>query len=133
MARLPILLLFFVASVVPMSGCLGFCNTCYFNESEGGDRIYGGVRLGCEEIHRRLTDPTKLDDHEAPLWLFIVDMPLSALWDTATLPITVPLTIWRSVRPNAEYQLDTHTVPSSPPSQETNPTRSLAPSPLSNR
>src|SRR4051812_26255035 len=86
------------ATALVMSGCGTIANTVWLFPEEGGQRVYGGVR-GDWEIAREAATNRSESGPNTLLWLPIADMPLSAVGDTVTLPVTVPLALWHSVRP----------------------------------
>jgi uncharacterized protein YceK len=96
MSRLPILLLTLVAATL-LSGCGTAANTLWFIPEEGGMRVYGGVRADWEAAHRSYPPDINL-----PRYLAIVDMPLSAVGDTLTLPFTVPAALCRPLQPKQQ-------------------------------
>src|SRR5262245_17766415 len=92
-----------------VSGCASSLNTMYYLPCEGGDQIYGGVKLDAEIIRASLANEVNEGGH-GPLtraWLITsasVDLPLSAIADTLTLPITIPATMRRK-EPVPEYRI----------------------------
>lgn len=78
-----------------MGGCGTMMNVAYFNPSEGGERIYGGVRTDLIAAQMCLDDSAKGDitadkaRSVGAFFLCLADVPLSLIGDTATLPLTV--------------------------------------------
>src|SRR5438045_7517091 len=76
-------------------GCGTFVNVTNFAPEEigGGQRvIYGGVIWDAEGEYRALTTPFPrypLGIHLPMILAYLIDLPLSAIGDTITLPITV--------------------------------------------
>jgi uncharacterized protein YceK len=72
-----VLLIALAAVMVPcLSGCGTFCNTVWWIPEEGGMRVYGGVRAELENFQ------------QAPV-AFTLDLPLSLVGDTLTLPFVL--------------------------------------------
>jgi hypothetical protein len=45
----PLILAVYLAAIpFPMVGCGTLMNTCYFTRDEGGNKVYGGVRVDWE-------------------------------------------------------------------------------------
>ena len=87
------------ASLLP-GGCGAVANTCWFNQDEGGMRVYGGVRGDWEVICESFAAASHPEKNSPnPVWLPIVDMPLSAALDTLTLPLTIPISLWEASNP----------------------------------
>ena len=91
--RRTLLILLVVALMVSLPGSIG-CGT--FIDTVGGHevgrpRVYGGVKFHIE----RFAFPSK--GYELPLWLLVVlvDLPLSAVMDTAMLLVTIPYQLLR--------------------------------------
>lgn len=90
------------AALPVMSGCAASSNLF------GKDpcKVYGGTQLDATLISEGFTpDPKVVKDNklEHPVlvyegWCGIIDMPLSFVVDTVTLPITAPLALARSSR-----------------------------------
>lgn len=80
------------------SGCGTMLNTAYLSPSEGGERVYGGVR----------TDWQVAAEPEAtPGWvaaIFLADLPLSLAADTLTLPYVLALGLTKGQSPNPNGQ-----------------------------
>jgi uncharacterized protein YceK len=83
--------------VLLLSGCGTVLNTTYFTAEEGGGSVYGGVRLDLE-TSRDLISETPPDDENVgqcisrytmAVYTMLIDLPLSAIGDTLTLPITI--------------------------------------------
>jgi uncharacterized protein YceK len=62
-------------------------------------RVYGGVRADWEVAQESIDAGSHPESSPGPVWLPIVDMPLSALADTVTLPITIPVSAWWALNP----------------------------------
>jgi uncharacterized protein YceK len=104
------LILRLMVSVAPfLSGCATALNTMYYARFEGGNQVYGGVKLDTLIIKASLAN--RLDENDTTFtraWkatLATMDLPLSAVADTLTLPITVSATMLRD-EPVPEYRLD---------------------------
>jgi uncharacterized protein YceK len=113
------LVLMVTLAVLP-TGCGTVANTCYFWPGEGGKRVYGGVRAEWETMQQDLYKPDPLEDginRWARLGLFTVDLPLSAVGDTLTLPLTVPFSFYWALHSETLHRPATPAVPqeSSPP------------------
>jgi uncharacterized protein YceK len=85
--------------------CLSGCGTVYNLSSEKA--VYGGVGLSLDfgrYVTKGMTDLDHLDMLPScaviGAYCFAVDLPLSALADTLTLPVTLPLAMdhWKSGR-----------------------------------
>jgi uncharacterized protein YceK len=90
------------ALLLAMSGCGTVCNLVWFNESEGGGRVYGGVRTSAQVIYDTANQALcgagdeKVHPHSArTACILLLDLPLTVVGDTATLPITAT---WTAVR-----------------------------------
>jgi len=69
------------------SGCGTVMNTAYLAPSEGGERVYGGVRTDWE---------VAAEPQATPAWvaaIFLADLPLSLAGDTLTLPYVLALSL----------------------------------------
>jgi len=81
-------------SLVPLLGSLllagSGCGTVlnfFHGESEGPKRVYGGVQMDCQMAAEQLKAPRQ---EGIPLVLLpLVDLPLSLLGDTLTLPLVL--------------------------------------------
>jgi uncharacterized protein YceK len=100
-----------LAMLTPLlTGCATGLNTLYYTPDEGGNQVYGGVKLDALLIKASITGHSE-QFHDTPLaraWvatLATLDLPLSAVADTLTLPITVPATLLRD-GPVPTYSLD---------------------------
>jgi uncharacterized protein YceK len=82
-----------------MAGCGTAANICWFNDDEGGMSVYGGVRADWEAARESIAAGSDPGKSPGPVWLQITDMPFSAVADTATLPLTVPISAWRALNP----------------------------------
>jgi uncharacterized protein YceK len=73
-------------------------NVAWFYPEEGGMRVYGGVRGNCEALQSVTTDTSedapKGGDRAFAILKHSLDLPLSAVADTVTLPITIPCSLW---------------------------------------
>lgn len=76
-----------------LSGCGTAANTLWWSRDEGGLRVYGGVRAETEKLRQHVADPERADSRDL---LLALDLPLSLVGDTLTLPITVPVALTRS-------------------------------------
>jgi uncharacterized protein YceK len=74
-------------------GCGTMLNTTYFTPDEGGERIYGGVRLDAEVIEDGYGQRSPL-----VIALFLADLPLTVIGDTLSLPYTLALAM-RGAKP----------------------------------
>jgi uncharacterized protein YceK len=87
------------ALAVLMSGCGTAANTLWFIPEEGGKRVYGGVQVDAnvfQESVRQVSSSEDLPTLARALrdaTLTAVDLPLSAVADTLTLPITIPASV----------------------------------------
>jgi uncharacterized protein YceK len=95
-----------VAAVALLGGGCGTCvNVTNFAPPEigGGQRlIYGGVRWDLEGEYRALTTPYPhyyLGVHLPMILEYLIDIPLSAIGDTFTLPITIGEALGLSLPP----------------------------------
>jgi uncharacterized protein YceK len=75
-------------------GCGTALNTLYFAPFEGGDRVYGGVRLDAELAGQCVSGEDGYKDQGVVMrttWTVgaVCDIPLSAAADTLTLPIVL--------------------------------------------
>ncbi len=103
----------------------GGCGTV--GNLQGLDKIYGGSRLdgtealraGKDLLHRPEAPDYTLTQDTAILIFACIDMPLSVLADTATLPITVPKTVVRWFK--GDKPQDAATVPAAPAAPITGP------------
>jgi uncharacterized protein YceK len=94
------LVCFVAGTTLLMNGCGTTANVLWFNRDEGGMRVYGGVRAEwtvAQESLAAASDPSA--SSPGPVWLLIADMPLSAVADTVTLPLTVPVSLWWALHP----------------------------------
>lgn len=90
------------------------------------DKVYGGLRLDGKEAFRACNDlihPPQRPDYSvkqnaAIIVLASIDLPLSALADTATLPITIPTSIHHWLKDR-----DTSAIPAAPPPPAAVPAR----------
>ena len=78
-----------------LSGCGTFCNLVWWAPFEGGMRPYGGVRaeygVAKEAVGDWVSGPTERRAIACGIFaLLAIDMPLCAVADTITLPITLP-------------------------------------------
>jgi uncharacterized protein YceK len=64
-------------------------------------RVYGGVRLasqmGWDYTHYKSQDGAELFAVPYGIGIWAIDMPLSAVGDTLTLPVTIPAALERSI------------------------------------
>src|SRR5947207_13699918 len=82
-----------VAAVCALaSGCGTFANTCWLTPEEGGMRAYGGTRADWQ-VAREAAANSDYHERVACLVKCALDLPLSALGDT----ITLPLILWHIV------------------------------------
>ena len=72
------------------SGCGTLLNTAYFLPCEGGQRVYGGVRLDWDAAVENNGNTPAL-----AAAVLLADLPLSLVGDTLTLPYTLALAIRR--------------------------------------
>jgi uncharacterized protein YceK len=98
MFRIVILLMF--GSL--LSGCGTFLNLAWFTPKEGGEHMYGGVRVDAQTAYRSLFHPEDNPYASTPerLWTaacLTADLPLSLVGDTLTLPWTCHQTLMREI------------------------------------
>jgi uncharacterized protein YceK len=86
-------LLVCVGLAVLSGGCGTLLNTTYFTPDEGGERIYGGVRLDAEVIDDGYGQRSPL-----VIALFLADLPFTLIGDTVSLPYTLTLAM-RGAKP----------------------------------
>jgi uncharacterized protein YceK len=70
-------------------GCGTFCNTVLFIPEEGGKQVYGGVLVDVECVKQLATEPSgheSVPKRAGKAALMALDVPLSAVADTLTLP-----------------------------------------------
>lgn len=90
-----------VASLFLLEGCGTLLNTCWFTPTEEVNRVYGGVRVDvqlAQEAAVAARDGKDFSERFRAMTgsaLMIADVPLSAIGDTLTLPITIPASINR--------------------------------------
>ena len=86
-----------LAGLPPLAaGCGTVANTVWFTPEEGGKRVYGGVRAdleGCREFIGSDSGPPIRPWFDAR-FLYFLDLPVSAIADTVTLPYTIPCALW---------------------------------------
>jgi uncharacterized protein YceK len=58
-------------------------------------RIYGGLQVDAQAIHKACIYPEGWFHHYVVWFLFVLDFPLSFAADTITLPITIPIVLSR--------------------------------------
>lgn len=92
--------------MIALSGCGTVWNLAY-GVSTGGKaippigglgaetRIYGGLQVDAQAIHKACVYPEGWFHYYAGWFFFILDMPLSFVADTITLPITIPIELSR--------------------------------------
>lgn len=87
-----------------LAGCMTALNTMYYTPTEGGKEIYGGVKLDAELFKEaRAKDAPTLFGCTGPVarigtvTLATMDLPLSAVGDTLTLPITMKAAFDRAI------------------------------------
>ncbi|QEL17251.1 YceK/YidQ family lipoprotein [Limnoglobus roseus] len=92
-----LLVLVTAAVAILSSGCGTTLNTCMIPQN-GGQRVYGGVRLDATCVASAVTDeptvfnplgtskPKTVYQRAWEMLLFGIDLPLSAIGDTVTLP-----------------------------------------------
>jgi uncharacterized protein YceK len=68
------------------SGCGTFANTVWWTDDEGGKRVYGGVRAELGQI--------KEAEGPADAARMALDLPLTVIGDTITLPFTISYSLW---------------------------------------
>lgn len=102
-------LLWTVASVALLNGGCGTAvNTVWLAPFEGGQRVYGGVRADLGVMRELASgetgmiasgEPVKMEPGERLRKLFFLslDLPLSAVGDTLTLPYTIPVSVRRGI------------------------------------
>ena len=78
-------------------GCGTVANTAVLPPEEGGKQVYGGVRVDWEAARHVVAEIS--GDYPRSPFLFVsgllaVDLPLSAIGDTVTLPYTIPYALW---------------------------------------
>jgi uncharacterized protein YceK len=86
---------------VVLSGILGGCGTSL--NLDGDSRIYGGIQLDAQHCSEGLAkaagNTRQQEPDQTPLWHLaqsagaLVDLPLSLVMDTLTLPITIATTM----------------------------------------
>jgi uncharacterized protein YceK len=69
------------------SGCGTVMNTAWFIPQEGGQRVYGGVRLDWSYIAEERAPS------DSPKALAVADLPFSLIGDTLTLPYILALAL----------------------------------------
>src|SRR5690348_1805711 len=73
-------------------------NVLWFYPEQGGMRVYGGVRGNCEALQSvaedKSADAPKGGDRAFAILKYSLDLPLSAVADTVTLPVTIPCSLW---------------------------------------
>jgi uncharacterized protein YceK len=70
------------------SGCGTVANTLWLDRDQGGKRVYGGV-LADIEVARETSKAPPAKDSGLAIGLAALDVPFSAVADTATLPVTL--------------------------------------------
>src|SRR5262249_44683538 len=90
-----------------LSGCGTMGNLWSCCSGSGGERVYGGVykdvKLVAEGVGRGIHP-----DEEGPWFplaaacLMTFDLPLSAIGDTLTLPLTIPATVSKISSPDSQ-------------------------------
>ena len=76
-----------VVFVAPMlAGCGTAINAVWLIPEENGKRVYGGVRTDCEQIRGRHEQAGRLPVDRIEQLVYTLDVPLSAVGDTITLP-----------------------------------------------
>jgi uncharacterized protein YceK len=79
----------FVLVAAPLCAGCGTCaNTLWWSPEEGGMRVYGGVRAHVERLQESPPNESVWDDIGYCAFAAI-DMPLSLIGDTLTLPFTI--------------------------------------------
>lgn len=103
-------------------GCGTVTNLALFNPEEGGKRVYGGVRadwVGITGIPSATPSAAPDSEDRFVQTLLALDMPVSAFWDTLTLPITVPHALgWIKsgpTKPATSSAPASNTIPGAPP------------------
>jgi len=98
-------------ALLSLAGCGTFLNVHRAEDLPGGERqIYGGVAGSCRGVGNGLRHLTEPDPITPPFWrplgrtidlglvaACVVDVPLSLVGDTLTLPVTVPAAIDRAL------------------------------------
>jgi uncharacterized protein YceK len=106
-----VLVLLVVVLPSATSGCGTFMNTIWLAPFEGGERVYGGVRLDAEAGPKFITD-TFLSDKQLGqqttvqerIWqalggcVLVMDLPVSFVGDTLTLPWMLPAALERALK-----------------------------------
>ena len=85
--------LFAAALTCSMSACGTFCNNFWWIQEEDGGRIYGGVRADYGLARDAILETPGMQgasDRNRMLAFAVLDMPLSVVGDTLSLPLTVP-------------------------------------------
>jgi uncharacterized protein YceK len=105
-----------------LGGCGTAANTLWLAPFEGGQRVYGGVRTDMEIVRQSITGEPESKgqsprDRCITAVALAVDLPLSAVGDTLTLPYTVPAALLNmaSKRDKLEWRPDRSEKPFSPP------------------
>jgi uncharacterized protein YceK len=83
-----------------LGGCGTVLNTTYFTAEEGGGSVYGGVKVDVDLSRSLVLEAPPADEdtgqrisrYSMAAWTMLIDLPLSAIGDTLTLPITIPAT-----------------------------------------
>jgi len=78
-------------------GCGTFANTVWLADFEGGKRPYGGVLAEAGIVYDAATRKIGLDDPGNRVSILVasgLDLPLTAIGDTLTLPYTIPYSMW---------------------------------------
>ena len=104
-AALPVLVL------GPLVGCGTVLNTFWFTPMEGGQKVYGGVKLDADQGPKCIREAFGLEENRGEqtvnsraaclaigVYLFAVDLPLSAVADTAALPLNLPASYWEALK-----------------------------------
>ena len=129
---MPRRLLAIAVTALLLSGCGTVANLALFNQKEGGKRVYGGVRADWEGVTGTLpSTPTSAPDGEDRFYqvLLAMDLPVSAFWDTLTLPVTIPYAAgWVKSGPPKPAKPASALPPAAPPPPETNSSPSPLPS-----
>src|SRR5690242_6802535 len=84
----------FLLVTLPVAGCGTLANTAWFQEEEGGHRVYGGVRGHCEQIRDEITADPSAERHDGgsrgkDLLFHAIDLPCCVVGDTVMLPINI--------------------------------------------
>ena len=82
------------ATIIAMTGCGTVANTIWLSPEEGGQRVYGGVRADWESLQDAASTPA--GNRQSGILKSALDLPLSTIGDTVTLPFTIPCAILRS-------------------------------------